>query len=309
MGGSVAMAVRYKHLDLNLLVVLDALLVEKSPTRAGEKVFLSQSAVSSALARLRAHFNDELLVQVGRRMELTPLGQSLAAPVRETLLKIQSTFETQPEFDARTSRNHFQIVASDYIVSVLMGEVIRRASIEAPKVSIEIVQPAEHPRDALDHGNVDMLIFPEYLLSQEHPKRTLFEETESCVVWAGNTHVGDTLSLEQYLSLGHVVCRMGTTRVAAFEEWFVERYGHVRRIETMVNSFTDMLRVLIGTQRIATTHTRLAALFARTTPLRLLKPPFEFPALVMALQWHSYRDVDPASIWMRKLIAEVAASI
>ena len=303
------MAVRYKQLDLNLLVVLDALLVEKSPTRAGEKVFLSQSAVSSALARLRAHFNDELLVQVGRRMELTPLGQSLAAPVRETLLKIQSTFETQPEFDPRTSRSHFQIVASDYIVSVLMSEVIRRASLEAPNVSIEIMHPTDHPREALDHGNVDMLIFPEYLLSPEYPKRKLFEEAQSCVVWSGNTQVGDTLTLEQYLSLGHVVCRMGAIRSPTFEEWFVEKYGHVRRIETMVNCFTDMLRVLVGTQRIGTTHTRLAALFARTMPLRLLTPPFEFPPLLMALQWHSYRDNDPASLWMRKLIIDVAAQI
>lgn len=303
------MAVRYKHLDLNLLVVLDALLVEKSPTRAGEKIFLSQSAVSSALARLRDHFNDELLVPMGRRMELTPLGKSLAVPVREALQKIQSTFDTQPEFDPGTSRGHFQIVASDYIVCVLMSEVIRRASLEAPKISVEIVQATEHPREMMDRGYVDMLIMPEHLLSSEYPKRTLFEEMQCCVVWSENSLVQESLTLETYLALGHVVCRMGAIRAPTFEEWFAEKYGHVRRIETVVNTFTDMLRVLVGTQRIGTTHRRLAKQFAGSHPLRVLEPPFEFPPLLISLQWHSFRDNDPASVWMRNLIVQVAASI
>jgi LysR family transcriptional regulator, nod-box dependent transcriptional activator len=303
------MALRYKHLDLNLLVVLDALLVEKSPTRAGEKIFLSQSAVSSSLARLRDHFKDELLVPMGRHMELTPLGKSLAVPVRETLLKIQSTFDTQPEFDPRTSRSHFHIIASDYIVTVLMAEVIRRASIEAPNISMSIAAPSDLPRETMDRVNVDMLIAPDYLMSLDFPKASLYEETECCVVWEGNSSVRDTISLEQYLSLGHVVARMGATRAPAFEEWFGEKYGHVRRVETMVNNFTDMMRVLVGTQRVGTTHLKLAKELAKMLPIRILEPPFQFPPLLVSLQWHSFRDNDAASVWMRNLITQVATSI
>src|SRR5262245_4933192 len=111
---------RFNRLDLNLLVALDALLAEQNITRAAERLHLSQSAVSGALARLREHFQDELLVQVGRRMTRTPLAESLAQPVREILAQVQATVERRPGFDPSTSDRQFSIMVSDYVTTVLM---------------------------------------------------------------------------------------------------------------------------------------------------------------------------------------------
>src|SRR5688572_6354716 len=97
----------YKGLDLNLLVVLDALFAEKNITRTGERLHLSQSATSGALARLRDFFKDELLVHIGHKMALTPLAEDLVQPVRQALLQTERIIGTLPPFDPATSSRHF----------------------------------------------------------------------------------------------------------------------------------------------------------------------------------------------------------
>jgi DNA-binding transcriptional LysR family regulator len=121
---------RFHRLDLNLLVALDALLTERSVTKAGERLYLSQSAMSGALAKLREHFEDELIVQVGRKMVLTPLAESLQRRVRDVLKMAQSLLGSRPTFDPRTSERRFSIVSSDVVMSVLMDCVVRRLAAE-----------------------------------------------------------------------------------------------------------------------------------------------------------------------------------
>src|SRR5215468_4155230 len=113
----------FHQLDLNLLVALDALLVERNITEAGKRVHLTQSAMSGALARLRQYFGDELLVQVGRKMVPTPLGESLIEPVREILIKVKTTIETRPGFDPAASTRRFSLMMSDFCATVLMLNV------------------------------------------------------------------------------------------------------------------------------------------------------------------------------------------
>jgi len=122
---------RYHKLDLNLLTALKALLTEKNVTRAGESVHVTQSAMSGILARLREYFGDPLIVQVGRKMELTSLAQSLVEPVNDVLLRIDATIATRPEFNPLTTSRHFSLVASDYSINVLLLDVLRRVHSEA----------------------------------------------------------------------------------------------------------------------------------------------------------------------------------
>src|ERR1700756_4451182 len=107
---------RYQKLDLNLLTALRALLAEKSVPRAGEVVHVTQSAMSGVLSRLREYFGDPLIVQVGRKMELTPLAESLVEPVTDVLLRIDATIATRPAFNPSTTGRRFSIVASDYSI-------------------------------------------------------------------------------------------------------------------------------------------------------------------------------------------------
>src|ERR1700682_90541 len=128
---------RYHKLDLNLLTALKALLAEKNVTRAGESVHVTQSAMSGILARLREYFGDPLIVQIGRKMELTALAESLVEPVNDVLLRIDATVATRPGFARSSSRRLFSVVASDYVINVLLIDVLRRIHHEAPGMSLE----------------------------------------------------------------------------------------------------------------------------------------------------------------------------
>lgn len=298
---------RFHRLDLNLLVALDILLAERSITRAAHRLNLSQSATSGVLARLRDYFEDDLLVQVGRSMVLTPLAISLASPVRDVLLQIQTTIESRHAFDPGTSERHFRIISSDYPSTVLLADVARRLHITAPMVTMEIMAPHDGYMDRVDRGEVDLLIMPEKYLSLHQPSMRLFEDSYSCVVWSSNTLVDDTLSLEQFMSMGHVATLFGLQRQGtSFEEWAFKSAGLARRIEATTNTFSSMPQFVIGTHRIATMHTRLARVLAHYFPLRLLAPPMAIPPLLICMQWHRFYEKDPAHIWFRQLLREVA---
>lgn len=296
----------FNRLDLNLLVALDALLTEQNITRASERVHLSQSAMSGALARLREYFGDELLVQVGRRMVPTPLGESLAAPVREVLLKVETTIQARPEFDPATSCRNFRLLMSDYVSTVLMAPALPRLQQLAPQVTFELLPYFESQWESLDRGEIDFLIMPTEYLRDGHPAETLFEDSYTCVVWAGNPLVGDAITLDQYLELGHIVVRFGQQRVPAFDEWFFNRFDRTRRIEIIATTFNAIPQLIIGTTRIATVHKRLAAFYARFLPLKFVAPPIEMPTLTEAIVWHKYRDPDPGNTWVRHMLKEAA---
>jgi DNA-binding transcriptional LysR family regulator len=148
------------RLDLNLLVALDALLVERSITRAAERLHLSPSATSGALARL---------TQIGRRMVPTPLGESLQVAVRDCLLHVQATVEIKPEFDPTTSHHNFKIMMSDYVSTVLMPHVLQRIEREAPGVKIELLANYEEPWESLSRGEIDFLVLPKNFVRPDHP--------------------------------------------------------------------------------------------------------------------------------------------
>ena len=300
---------RYHKLDLNLLTALKALLAEKSVTRAGEVVHVTQSAMSGILSRLREYFGDPLIVQVGRKMELTPLAASLVDPVNDVLLRIDATIATRPEFDPRTSQRQFSIVASDYSINVLLLDVLRRVHREAPGMSVEFCNPSEDAAAKLEGGEVDFIVNPESLSSPVQSSAVLFEDTYTLVVDSEHPEVGDSVTIEQYLTLRHVAFQSGKFGLPQLETWFANRYSGARRVEVVANSFSLLPKLVVGTTRVATMHTRLAHQLAGTLPVRLVPPAFEIPRLVEVLQWHKYRDLDPGSMWLRECVIDVARGL
>ena len=300
---------RYHKLDLNLLTALKALLAEKNVTRAGEAVHVTQSAMSGILSRLRDYFGDPLIVQVGRKMELTSLAESLVEPVNDVLLRIDATIATRPEFNPLTTRRHFSVVASDYSIHVLLLDVLRRVHHDAPGMSLEFRNPSESAAAELEAGEVDFIVNPESQNSQGQSGTVIFEDSYVIVVDAGNTEVGDSIAIDQYLALRHVAFKSGKHGLPQFETWMANRHGEERRVEVVAHSFYLLPRLVIGTSRIATMHTRLAKQLADDLPIRLVKPEFEIPRLIEVLQWHKYRDLDPGSMWLRDVILAGARSL
>jgi LysR family transcriptional regulator, nod-box dependent transcriptional activator len=301
---------RFHQLDLNLLVALDALLTERSITLAGQKLHMSQSGMSSGLARLREYFGDDLLVLIGKKMVPTPLGESLAEPVRRILLDIQSTLDAKPGFDPGTSTRRFTLMMSDYVATVLMTEVTRRVARLAPGVGFELLSNiAQSPFEYLDRGEVDVLIMPEEVVPGAHPKDRLFEDGYVCIVCADNPDVGDSLSLGQYLNLGHVVLQFARGRTPAIDEWFLAQSGHVRRIEVVAMNFNMLPQFIVGTRRIATVHRRLAQYFLKLMPLRIIEPPLALPTLIESAHWNIAFDRDPGNLWLRQVLKDSAQGV
>jgi LysR family transcriptional regulator, nod-box dependent transcriptional activator len=300
----------FRQLDLNLLVALYALLDEKNITLAGKRIHLTQSAMSGALARLRQYFGDELLVQVGRKMVPTPLGESLIEPVREILAKIQTTVETRPGFDPASSMRRFSLMMSDFCATSLMLDVTQRAEKVAPHVTFEILSNnVEDPLGFLDRADVDAVVMPSHLLLPHHPHEILFEDDYVCIAWADNEKVGDALTLEQYLNFGHVICQFNRGRTTMADEWYLKNHGHSRRIEVVTTSFNAVPLNIVNSHRIATIHRRLAKFYARILPIRLIEVPVDIPLIVEGVQWHQLFDNDPGIAWLRQLLKESATQL
>jgi LysR family transcriptional regulator, nod-box dependent transcriptional activator len=302
------LAMELSQFDLNLLVVLDALLTEKNVTHAGRRIHLSQPATSAALSRLRHSFQDQLLVPVGGKMILTPLAQSLIAPVRNLLLQAQATIGTKTQFYPLESKRHFSVAVSDYVATVFMAEALASIQKQAPHVTFELVPTSERAVEALEAGNLDFLIAPEIFASKLHPKLALFEDTHTVIAWTKNSRVRTKISLADYFDLGHVAIHVGEGAGPNFDEIFLRRLKYKRRAEVVTHSFDVVPHLVIGTDRIATVATRLAKKYARFLPLRLMPLPVEVPPMTEVLQWHKYHGQDPGCLWLRKAIGEEAAN-
>jgi DNA-binding transcriptional LysR family regulator len=302
----------FHKLDLNLLVALDTMLEERSVSRAAARQHLSQSAMSSALSRLREYFGDELLVPVGRRMEPTALALSLAPQVRNILQQVRVTIETRPTFHPSTAQRRLRIMTSDFLIEVLLADVVRQLATIAPGIQLELLSSGESALASFVRGDMDLIIAPERTMLEDHPSLPLFEESFSCVVWAGNDSVSDPMTIEQYLAMSHVTVHLGQGTPTILEQWFNERAEKVeageRRIDIIAPTFGVVPHLIVGTQRVATMHSRHARLYEQLLPLRVVDPPPGFPTMLERVQWHRAQDSDPAVRWFVSLLVSFAAS-
>lgn len=299
---------RLNRLDLNLLVALDALLSERSITRAAERLFLSQPATSGALARLREFFDDELLVRVGAKMVPTPLGESLQVPVHNILMQIQATVDRGIEFEAKKSDRRFCFLGSDFSATVALSHVVRRLAKEAPEIQLEFMMAGDDPSGRLERGSVDFLVMPEHVISSEHPSIKLFDDKFVCLLDAENEFNEETLTEEAYFKAGHVTVRFGRTGAKTQDQVMVmDKYGTKRRFDVIASTFDAIPQYIVGTNRIATVYSRLAERWCELLPLKIVPCPMELTEISWHLQWHEYRNADPGVLWMRNFITETLA--
>lgn len=300
---------RFKNLDLNLLVALDAMLELRSISRAAERLHLSQSATSSALARLRDYFGDELLVQIGRCMELTPRAEALKDAVRDLLLRVDTTIAAQPQFDPARSPREFRILLSDFTLMVLMPHLLRLAQRHARSVRFQFETLADDSKHELERGDADLLIIPSDYCSLDHPVEPLFDEGFCCVVWSGSRLARRPLGVEAYLAAGHVAMRPPGVAGDTLDALYSRTTGVARRIDVTTFNFATVPYLLLGTDRIATMHGRLARHLAQALPLTVLRSPFPVEPIRQSAQWHRCRSEDPGLLWLRGMLRQAVASM
>lgn len=298
---------RFKKFDLNLLVALDALLAERSVSRAAQRLNLSPSATSDALARLRDYFSDDLLVQVGRRMEPTARAEGLKDAVRDLLVQMDHTISAQPAFDPARSDRVFRIYASDYTQLVFGPRLMSLVAAACCSATFDFMPQVAEPQRDLERGEADLLILPRDLMSPDHPHLPLFDEDFVCVVAADGPLARDVLTREQYLAAGHVVMRPHATGPSSsHEDWFVRRMGVPRRVVATTYGFATVAGLVAGTPYVATMHRSLAHLIAGTWPLKVVPCPIDIPPMTQAMQWHRARTQDPGLDWLRQIMIAAA---
>jgi DNA-binding transcriptional LysR family regulator len=296
-------------IDLNLLVALGALLEDRNLTRAGARIGMSQPAMSGALARLRRHFGDELLVRAGRGYELTALAGRLLPAVREALRQMEATLDSSPQFDPAASEREFSITASDYTVSILADPLMRRVQQLAPRVRLEL-HPIPPDMTGSDRGLIkhDVLIGPVgYNFPGRH--RELFRDRFVCVVDPANPRLKDgRLTLADLEELPHAVPNFGHDQPTPADRALNE-FGVRRRVQVTVNGWLTVPFVVAGTGLVAVLPERLAQRVAGTVRLAVVEPPFGTVELVETAFWHPARSSDPAVRWLLGIMQETAAKL
>ncbi|WP_080441598.1 LysR family transcriptional regulator [Burkholderia ubonensis] len=301
----------YRDLDLNLLVALQALLETRSVSRAAEMLHIGQPACSSALARLRAHFGDDLLVPTNRRMVPTPLALQLEHPAREAIKRAEAISAMRAGFVPSTAVRRFSIICSDMVTKLVLTHVIRELELGAPNVSLMIhsAAPLRSSRmlveEALDRRGADFVVVPARYVPGGYTSLPLLSTDYSCIVWKGNSLVQGSITRDLFYSLKHIVPTFGDGQVTSLDD----EDALLRLMFSAKSEYALALPSLIrGTDHIATVPTLLAWAYETQYDIRVFPVPISVPRLDERLVWPKHLDDDQASIWLRNLIHRCAPS-
>jgi LysR family transcriptional regulator, nod-box dependent transcriptional activator len=292
------------RLDLNLLVALDALLTERSVTRAAEQLHLSQPALSASLARLRRHFNDDILARRGNTNELTPLAVQLAEHTATALEAARRVFDSQAMWSPDKSTREFSIYGSDYAFATLGATVSRLAAEQAPGARFRFMMHS--PLIVDDAANrlrsVDGMIIPHGFLT-DLPHTNLWRDHWVVVAAETNQLVADGLSMAMMAGLPWVFTYQSRSAFTSASRQ-LQHLGIEPKVEVVVESFLALPAFITGTPRLGLLQTAAAAAAARAGGIRVFDPPFDATPVLNALWWHPSHNRDPEHVWMRSLFEE-----
>ncbi|MBV6750536.1 MULTISPECIES: LysR substrate-binding domain-containing protein [unclassified Pseudomonas] len=292
-----------RRIDLNLLVILDALLAEQHVTRAAERLHLSQPAVSHALARLRDLLGDPLLVRVGGGLVPTARALELALPLSDALGRVQDLLAPQG-FDPASAKRTFRLAMSDYGAAMLLPGLVRGLRRDAPGIDLQITQASrEGMLELLLNGDIDAAtgVFPDFspALRSTH----LFSEHYACLVDRDSLPAEGVLDLPGYLSRPHVLLEMRGSGTAEIER-ALSAIHQRRRVAISLPHWGVAPQLIAGTDLILTVASRNLRNIDHER-LVVVPPPFEIPSFDFIFVWHQRRDGDQALGWLRECMRAV----
>lgn len=298
-----------EKLDLNLLVVIDALLRTSSVTVAAAELNLTQSAVSSALKRARAHFEDEIFFYDGQRMSPTPFGQSIAGIVPEMVTRLRALSRMRATTDLVSLNRQFTVIASDYVAAVFLSTVARRLAQAAPGVSLAVVPFSEDSMDRFNRGKIDFMIGPSFWSEADLNRAALFKDDFKCVVCKSNPLCSTGLTLDGFLNAPHVVTNFFVGHGKShFENWLDEQNFSIK-IAASLPSFVVLPHYISGTENISTIHKRLLNQIVHLKDLASFEPPCDIPPLIEYLTWKDHQEFDVEAMLMREFMLAIATNM
>ncbi|WP_417598930.1 LysR family transcriptional regulator [Oceanospirillum sp.] len=294
-----------RQFDLNLLVLLEALLTECHVSRAAERVFLSQSAMSHALNRLREQLDDPLLIRTENGLQPTPRAQELLPEVRNALRQIERTLAPPESFDPASSQRDFVIACTDYFEAAVFPQMMSYFQVIAPNITIEarmIIDDAF--LSDLETGVVDLVIgmdickpIPSHLEAQRW-----ITEQQICLLADNNEPHLKQLSLEDYIQRPHIVFSdLVGSNANAIDHWLAEKELSRRAIARTVN-YMAAAKIVAQSQAIMTLPYQMGLLFSEMLPVRLVQPPEGLPCVQMTQIYHPLYAKEPGRIWLQQQV-------
>lgn len=299
-------ATHLRQVDLNLLHALHALLEERHVTRAAQRCFLSQSAMSRALERLQETFGDPLLIRSGRAYERTARGNDLLRELEALLPRLEAMVRGE-EFRPEISEERFRVALTDHASMILMPPLLRKIRAEAPKVKIVTSPWGNQSYDDLAAGRIDVV-----LCAESSPPaletEVLFELDFVCVIGSNQKFRRKQLTMEQYLLLPHVL-----VETWAGQQTLVDRplaqLGVKRRVVLSVPFFVPSIFAVAHTDMAVTLPRRLVAALGTIPGVRLAEPPREIKPFPYFMTWHPRLTSEPSHAWFRKRLRLAARTL
>jgi DNA-binding transcriptional LysR family regulator len=302
-------SVNIAALNLNLLPVLDALLTERSVSRAGARLGLSQPAVSNALGQLRVILGDPLLVRKGAGMAPTERALALAVPLRAALLALEQGLEPPAAFDPAQADRDFTIVTNDFVAFAMLPRLLARLSQEAPGVRLQVRAWQEHtvPPD-LARGEADLVLGFNLGLPTGHHAAPLFDDRFVFVAREGHPVVRGKITLATYTKLKHVLVSHEPNARGIVDEQLAQR-GLSRNVALRLSHFLLVPPIIATTDYVAALSEIVARPSAGRLPLQVLKMPIDVQGATVQMVWHERTSASAAHEWLRGIVEAVGRSI
>jgi DNA-binding transcriptional LysR family regulator len=307
-GRMAAPAVKLGAVDLNLLVVFDALMQDRSVTRAASRLALSQPALSHALARLRHMLKDELFVRSPKGMIPTPRANELAAPIRRTLDELQRSLQP-PQFEPAKATRSFRVAVDNYAAIVLVAPLTARIAKAAPNITLEFRPSGTlNVPDLLDRGQLDVAVDPGSEAGERFSRQILLADSFVAVMRRNHPAASARkLTIEAFAALSHL--EISSSRHATdFVDAALSRRRLTRRIALRA-PFLSAVRILAASDAVAVLPRRIARELTGYRPLVVRDLPFAAPQVETAMTWPRWLDGQPAHRWLREAMQRVAAEL
>jgi DNA-binding transcriptional LysR family regulator len=292
-----------RNIDLNLLVILDALITERSVTRAAQRLGLTQSAVSHALRRLRTLFGDDLLMRSAGGMDLTARAIQLAEELRVVLAQIQSMVNQRGDFDPATSNRVFRLRVSDYVSSFLLGRLCRVMRTEAPGARLDVGHFSEAGEDLVG-DEIHVRLGPDTSGLSKYSRLRVFEDEFVVVMSKRHSLAKLELTLERYVSLVHLKVATSAIGTNLIDDALARR-GLKRDIAMLVPSWLDVHPIVTTTDLVAVLPRRWTQTRPFATACVVKRLPIEEVELAIDAVWHPRHDEDAGHAWIRATIKKV----
>ncbi len=292
-------------IDLNQIRALDALLTERSVTRAASRLGITQAAASNALARLRAYFGDPLLVRAGRAMTLTPRADALVEPAAEVMRAAGRVLLPEPPFDPARLSVAFRIATSDHVDLVLLRDVTALLAAEAPGVDLHVTAFGSRTNDALREARVDLAIAPLHDRSPDIEAERLFEDRLVWVMRKGHAAMAGPASAEAFAGLRHLLVSPRGIARGPVDDALSAR-GLSRRIARTTPQFGAALVSVARSDLVTVVPEMLVTMLAAELGLASRRVPVAVPPVAIHQIWHRRTSGDARHAYMRSVVRRAA---